>query len=161
MIGERESQDSLAAKRLEQEQLKQKKIAELAPSIWSEVESVLKEAVAAFNQISSIPINIDAYSQPYTLELNAASYQYGWIVKFDPSTGTISFGNPLTEFIHSSLLVKLDLDGESHYTFYDSRNPREIVSPADIDEVVLRGFVKLILKESSKLERASDSLPEI
>jgi hypothetical protein len=159
MFGERETQESLAAKRLEQEQFKQKKIAELAPSIWSEVESVLKEAIAAFNQISSIPINIDPYSQPYTLELNAASYQYGWIVKFDASTGTISYGNPLTEFIHSSLLVKLD--EESHYTFCDSRNPKEVVLPADIDEVVLRGYVKLILKESSKLERESDSLPEV
>lgn len=156
MFGERETQESLAAKRLEEEQLKQKKITELAPTIWSEIESVLKEAIAAFNQKSSIPINIDPYSQPYTLEANTANYQYGWIVKFDISTGTISYGNPLTEFLHSSLLVKID--EESHYTFYDPRNPKESISLEEIDEVVLRGFMKLILKESLKSEPASDSL---
>jgi len=157
MFGERDTEDSLAARRLEEEQLKQKQIAELASNIWNEVEAILKEAIAAFNQQSRIPINADPYSQPYTLELNAASYQYGWIVKFDAATGTITYGNPLTEFLHNSLLVKLD--EESRYTFYDPRNLREKVSLADIDEVVLRGFVKLILKESAKLEQAENPPP--
>ena len=158
MFGERETQESEAARRLEEEQRKQKRVTELAPQIWSEVESILKDAIAAFNQQSSIPINVDPYSQPYTLEFNAASYQYGWIVKFDISTGTISYGNPLTEFIHSSLVIKLD--DESQYSFYDRRNPRETISLSSIDEVVLRGFVKLLLKEAAKSERADDSLSE-
>jgi hypothetical protein len=159
MFGEQESQESLAAKRLEEELLKQKKIAELAPTIWGEIESLLKETIAAFNQKSSLPINIDPYSPPYTFEANTANYQYGWIVKFDISSGTISYGNPLTEFTHGNLLVTVD--EESHYTFYDSRNPKEPISIEDIDEVLLRGFVKLILKEGSKSQRASDSLADV
>jgi len=154
MFGEKETAESLAARRLEAEQLKQRQITELASAIWTEVEAILRESVAAFNQQSRIPINVDPYSQPYTLELNAASYQYGWIVKFDVTNGTITYGNPLTEFLHNSLLIKMD--DESHYTFYDPRNPREKLLPAEIDEVVLRGFVKLILKESAKLERAEN-----
>jgi hypothetical protein len=159
MFGERESQESLAAKKLEEELLKQKRITELAPAIWAEIESILKETIAAFNQKSSLIINIDPYSQPYTLEANTANYQYGWIVKFDISSGTISYGNPLTEFTHGNLTVKID--EESHYTFHDPRNPKESVSLEDIDEVLLRGFVKLILKESSKSEGTSDSLADV
>jgi len=159
MFGEQESQESLAAKRLEEELSKQKKITELAPTIWGEIESVLKETIAAFNQKSSLTINIEPYSQPYTFEANTANYQYGWIVKFDISSGTISYGNPLTEFTHGNLLVKVD--EESHYTFHDPRSPKEPVSIEDIDEVLLRGFVKLILKESSKSQRASDSLADV
>jgi hypothetical protein len=145
MFGERETQESLAAKRLEEEQLKQKKIAELSPIIWREIERVLKEAVAAFNGRSSIPINIDPYSPEYTFEVNAANYQYGWIVKLEVTTGTLSYGNPLTEFIHANLLVQID--EESHYTFYDPRNPKETITLEEIDEVLLRGFVKLILRD--------------
>jgi hypothetical protein len=126
---------------------RQKRIVELAPSIWGQIETVLKNAVAAFNERSSIPINIDPYAKDYTFELNAANYQYGWIVKFDVETGTLSYGNPLTEFIHGNLLIRLN--DESHYTFYDPRNTRDAVSVDDIDEVLLRGFVKLILKDPS------------
>jgi len=158
MFGERESQETRAAKRLEEELLKQKRIAEQAPTIWSEIESGLKETIAVFNQKSSLPINIEPYSQPYTLEANTANYQYGWIVKFDVSSGTISYGNPLTEFTHGNLMV--NIDEESHYTFHDPRNPRESVSLEDIDEVLLKGFMKLILKESTKSERTSDSLAD-
>jgi hypothetical protein len=145
MFGERESQKSMAARRVEEEQLKQKRIAELAPTIWRQIETVLKESIAAFNERSSITINIDPYAKDYTFELNAANYQYGWIVKFEVATGNLSYGNPLTEFIHGNLLIRLD--DESHYTFYDPRNTRDTVSIGDIDEVLLRGFVKLILKD--------------
>lgn len=159
MFGERESEESRAAKRLEEELLKQKRITELGPIIWGEIESILKETIAAFNQKSSLLINIDPYSQPYTLEANTANYQHGWIVKFDISSGTISYGNPLTEFTHGNLVVKID--DESHYTFHDSRNPKESVSLEDIDEVLLKGFVKLILKESSKSEGTSSSPADV
>jgi len=145
MFGERESQKSLAAKRSEEEHRRQKKIAELAPAIWGQIETVLKAAIEAFNERSSIPINIDPYSKDYTLEFNAANYQYGWIVKFELETGTLSYGNPLTEFIHGNLLVRLE--DESHYSFYDPRNLKESISIEDIDEVLLRGFVKLILRD--------------
>lgn len=145
MFVDRDSQEELAARRVEQEQFRQKKIAELAPAIWSEIESVLKGAIAAFNRKSPIPINIDPYSREYTLEVNAANYRYGFIVKFEVSTGTISYGNPLTEFTHSNLLI--NIDEESHYTLQDSRNPKEPILLKDIDEVVLKGFMKLILKE--------------
>jgi len=154
MFGERESQKSMAARRLEEEQLKQKRVAALAPTIWRHIETVLRESIAAFNERSSIPVNIDPYAKDYTFELNAANYQYGWIVKFDVSTGILSFGNPLTEFIHGSLEVALD--DESHYSFYDRRNAKESISIENIDEVLLRGFVKLILKDpaySSKSEQ--------
>lgn len=151
MFGERDAQKSLAAKRLEEDQLKQKKISELAPTIWHDIETSLKQAVADFNERSSIPITIDPYSKEYTFEVNAANYQYGWIVKFEVSTGTISYGNPLTEFMHGNLLVRLD--EESHYTFYDPRNAKEIFTNQDIDEVLLRGFVRLILKDPSYSER--------
>jgi hypothetical protein len=147
MFGEHETEKSLAAKRLEGEKLKQKRIAELAPTIWRQIETVLREAIASFNEISSIPINLDPYSKDYTLEVNAANYQYGWIVKFDVSTGTLSFGNPLTEFIHANLHISLD--DESHYSFYDRRNSKENISIENIDEVLLKGFVRLILKDPS------------
>jgi len=147
MFGERANQKTMAAKRLEEEQLKQRKIAELAPVIWDQIETVLKAAIAAFNEVSSIPINIDPYAKEYTFEVNAANYQYGWIVKFDVATGTLSFGNPLTEFIHANLEIRLD-EG-SHYTFYDRRNSKEHILIKDIDEVLLKGFVKLILKDPS------------
>jgi len=147
MFGEHETEKSLAAKRLEDEKLKQKRIVELAPTIWRQIETVLREAIANFNEISSIPINLDPYSKDYTLEVNAANYQYGWIVKFDVSTGTLSFGNPLTEFIHANLYISLD--DESHYSFYDRRNSKENISIENIDEVLLKGFVKLILKDPS------------
>jgi hypothetical protein len=159
MFGEQESQESRAAKKLEEELLKQKRITELAPIIWGEIESILKETIAAFNQKSSLLINIDPYSQPYTLEANTANYQYGWIVKFDIASGTISYGNPLTEFTHGNLMVKID--DESHYTFHDPRNPKEPVSLEDIDEVLLKGFVRLVLKESSKSERTSSSPADV
>jgi len=152
MFGERQSQKSMAARRIEQEQLKQKKIAQLAPVIWGQIETVLNQAVAAFNERSSIPINIDPYAKEYTFELNAANYQYGWIVKFDVATGTLAFGNPLTEFIHGNLLIRLD--EESRYTFYDPRNTRDSISIEEIDEVLLRGFVKLILKDPGYSEKA-------
>jgi hypothetical protein len=145
MFGERETEKSLAAKRVEEEALKQKRIAELAPTIWRQIETVLKEAIAAFNERSSIPINVDPYAKEYTFELNAANYQYGWIVKFDVSTGTLSYGNPLTEFIHGNLQIKLE-EG-SHYSFYDRRNAKENISIETIDEVLLRGFLRLILKD--------------
>jgi len=145
MFGEHESEKSLAAKRLEDENLKLKRIVELAPTIWRQIEKVLKEAIASFNERSSIPINLDPYSKDYTLEVNAANYQYGWIVKFDVSTGTLSFGNPLTEFIHANLYI--NLDDESHYSFYDRRNSKENISVENIDEVLLKGFVRLILKD--------------
>ena len=151
MFGERDSQKSLAAKRVEEEQLKQRKIAELAPTIWHDIETSLKQAVVDFNERSSIPINIDPYSRDYTFEANAANYQYGWIVKFEVSTGTISYGNPLTEFIHGTLQIRLD--DESHYTFYDPRNAKETISKQDIDEVLLRNFVRLILKDPTYSER--------
>jgi len=145
MFGERETEKSLAAKRLEEENLKQKRIAELAPMIWDQIETVLKEAIANFNERSSIPISLDPYSKEYTLEVNAANYQYGWIVKFDVSTGTLSFGNPLTEFIHANLHIKLE--DETHYSFYDRRNSKENISIENIDEVLLKGFVRLILRD--------------
>jgi len=145
MFGERETEKSLAAKRLEGETLIQKRIAELAPTIWRQIERVLKESIAAFNERSSIPINIDPYSKEYTIEVNAANYQYGWIVKFDVSTGTLSFGNPLTEFIHANLHISLD--DESRYSFHDRRNSKEKISIENIDEVLLKGFVRLILKD--------------
>ena len=145
MFGERETEKSLAAKRLEEQTLIQKRIAELAPTIWRQIERVLKESIAAFNERSSIPINIDPYSKEYTIEVNAANYQYGWIVKFDVSTGTLSFGNPLTEFIHANLHISLD--DESHYSFHDRRNSKEKISIENIDEVLLKGFVRLILKD--------------
>ena len=147
MFGEREAEKSFAAKRLEEEALTQKRIAELAPKIWREIEAVLNESIEAFNERSSIPISIDPYSKDYTLEVNAANYQYGWIVKFDVSTGTLSFGNPLTEFIHANLQIRLD--EESHYSFYDRRNSKENISIENIDEVLLKGFVRLILKDPS------------
>jgi hypothetical protein len=145
MFGERETEKSLASKRVEDEKHKQQRIAELAPAIWLQIETVLKEAIASFNEISSIPINLDPYSKDYTFEVNAANYQYGWIVKFDVSTGTLSYGNPLTEFIHANLHIKLD--DESHYSFYDRRNSKENISIENIDEVLLKGFVRLILKD--------------
>ncbi|SPE26386.1 hypothetical protein SBA2_30051 [Acidobacteriia bacterium SbA2] len=145
MFGERETEKSLAAQRIEDEKHKQKRIAELAPTIWLQIEKVLKEAIASFNERSSIPINLDPYSKDYTLEVNAANYQYGWIVKFEVETGTLSFGNPLTEFIHANLHIKLEDD--SHYSFYDRRNSKENISIENIDEVLLKGFVRLILKD--------------
>ena len=151
MFGERETEKSLAAKMVEDEKLKQKRIAELAPTIWRQIEAVLKEAVASFNERSSIPINLDPYSKDYTFEVNAANYQYGWIVKFDVSTGTLSFGNPLTEFIHANLQIKLD--DESHYSFLDRRNSKEKISIANIDEVLLKGFVRLILRDPGYSEK--------
>jgi hypothetical protein len=147
MFGERETEKSLAAKRVEEETLIQRRIAELAPTIWRQIETVLKESIAAFNERSSIPINIDPYSKEYTIEVNAANYQYGWIVKFDVSTGNLSYGNPLTEFIHGNLQIRLD-EG-SHYSFYDRRNAKENISVETVDEVLLKGFVKLILKDPS------------
>ena len=151
MFGERETEKSFAAKRLEDEKLKQKRIAELAPTIWRQIETVLKEAIASFNERSSIPINIDPYSKDYTFEVNAANYQYGWIVKFDVETGTLSYGNPLTEFIHANL--NLRLDDESHYSFYDRRNSKDNISIDNIDEVLLKGFVKLILRDPTYTEK--------
>ena len=145
MFGEHETEKSLAAKRVEEETLIQRRIAELAPTIWRQIETVLRDAIASFNEISSIPINLDPYSKDYTLEVNAANYQYGWIVKFDVSTGILSYGNPLTEFIHANLHIKLD--DESHYSFYDRRNSKENISIENIDEVLLKGFVRLILKD--------------
>ena len=142
---------SLVAKRLENEKLEKKRIAELAPAIWREIKTVLKEAIASFNYRSSIPINIDPCSTDYTFEVNAANYQYGWIVKLDVETGTLSFGNPLTEFIHANLQIRLD--DESHYSFYDRRNSRENISVENIDEVLLRGFVKLILRDPGYSEK--------
>ncbi len=147
MFGERETEKSLAAQRVEEETLIQKRIAELAPTIWRQIETVLKESIAAFNERSSIPINIDPYSKEYTIEVNAQNYQYGWIVKLNVSTGNLSFGNPLTEFIHGNLQIRLD-EG-SHYSFYDRRNAKENISVDTIDEVLLKGFVKLILKDPS------------
>jgi len=145
MFGERETEKSAVAKRLEDEKLRQKRIAELAPTIWRQIETVLREAIASFNERSSIPINLDPYSKDYTFEVNAANYQYGWIVKFDVETGTLAYGNPLTEFIHANL--HLSLDGESHYSFCDRRNSKENISIENIDEVLLKGFVKLILRD--------------
>jgi len=154
MFGERESEKNEAVKRVEDEKLKQRRIAKLAPAIWRQIETALQEAIASFNEGSAIPINIDPYSKDYTLEVNASNYQYGWIVKFDVSTGTLSYGNPLTEFIHSNLYIRLD--DESHYSFYDRRNSKENISIENIDEVLLKGFVRLVLKDpgySANLER--------
>lgn len=145
MFGERETEKSMADKRLEEQKLHQKRITQLAPAIWRQIETVLKAAIAAFNERSSIAIDIDPYSKEYTFELNAANYQYGWIVKFDVPTGTVSFGNPLTEFTHGNLLLRVD--DELHYSFYDRRNLKETISIEDIDEVVLRGYVRLIMKD--------------